>query len=148
MTGSPELPPVVGDVVEIDPGAQPAGLDGLRKLLVALQERRPAAIRNVAQQRQPEWNVLFPGTFPDAAPLSVLAATCSERRLHAESEQVFRVIVAAGQAVLAAAAEGELTIVFRHAAWLDFPTLRAIPHLVERTAMTGAPLRLVLAEAQ
>jgi tetratricopeptide (TPR) repeat protein len=147
LAGAPEVAPTLGDVVEIDLGAaQPAGLDGLRELLVALGERRPAAVRKVAEQRQPEWNVLFPAAFPEAAPLSVMAATCSERRLHAESEQVFRVIVAAGQAVLAAAAEGALTIVLRHAAWLDFPTLRAIPHLVERTALSGAPLRLVLAE--
>ncbi|HEX4099645.1 MAG TPA: hypothetical protein VHY21_03765 [Pseudonocardiaceae bacterium] len=148
LAGSPETPPTgVGNIVEIDLGtAQPVGLDGLRNLVVALGELNPAAIRSVAQQRQPEWNVLFPGTYPDAAPLSVLAATCSERRLHAESEQIFRVIVTAGQAVLAAAAEDALTIVFRHTAWLDSSTLRSIPHLMERIALAGAPLRLVLAE--
>jgi hypothetical protein len=147
VAGSPENPPAGDGVVEIDLGIAPlAGLDGLRQLLVALGEGWPAAIRGVAQQRSSEWNVLFPGTFPDAAPLSVLAATCSERRLHAESEQIFRAIVAAGQAVLAAATEGDLTVLFRHAGFLDLPTLRAIPHLVERIGMSGARLRLVLAE--
>jgi tetratricopeptide (TPR) repeat protein len=145
--GSPETSPTKGDVVEIDLGiAQLTGLDGLRELLAALSERSPAAVCSVAHQHQPEWNVLFPGSFPDAAPLAVLAATCSERRLHAESEQIFRVIVAAGRAVLAAAAEAEHIVLFRHTAWLDFPTLRAIPHLVERAAVARAPLRLVLTE--
>lgn len=121
-------------------------MDGLRVLLAALSTAQPHVVRDVAVRRKPEWNVLFPGTFPDAAPLAVIAATCSERRLHAESEQVFRVITAAAAAIVAAAAEQSLTVVFRHANRLDFPTLRAIPHLVERAGLVGARLRIVLAD--
>ncbi|WEV29181.1 hypothetical protein OYE22_31330 [Streptomyces sp. 71268] len=134
--------------INIGPGL-PAGLDGMRHILLKLtasDANRAAAIRKVAERRAAEWNILFPGEFPDAAPLPVIAATCSERRLHAESEQVFRVITAVGQAVTAAAQAEPLTLVLRRAAALDLPTLRAIPHLVERAALCGAPLRLVLAE--
>lgn len=149
LAGSPASLP--SDVVVVDPGdALLAGVDGLRLLVHALAARSPDVIRETANLRQPEWNALFPGTFSDAPPLAVLAATCSERRLHAESEQILRVITAVGAVLIAAAGAGlnELTVVFRQVARLDFPTLRAIPHLVERIRLSGAPVQLVLAEFQ
>ncbi len=150
LMGAPPASLYEGEVAEIDIGpGLPAGLDGMRHILLKLtasDANRAAAIRKAAEQRAAEWNILFPGEFPDAAPLPVIAATCSERRLHAESEQIFRVITAVGQAVTAAAQAEPLTLVLRRTAALDLPTLRAVPHLVERAALCGAPLRLVLAE--
>lgn len=143
--GPPEDEAVGALVVDPGPGRH-RGLDGLRSLLTAVAARRPDAVRAVAARRRPEWNVLFPGTYPDAAPLTVIAATCSERRLHAESEQMFRVITAAAEAVVAAVSDHPLTVVVRHTGALDLPTLRSFPHLVERAALAGSRLRLVLAD--
>ena len=65
--------------------------------------------------------------------MSALAATCSERRLHAESHQLFRVVNAVVDLVsaLTRSTGHELRIVVRGARFMDIPSLRAVLRMIE-----------------
>src|SRR5947207_6483149 len=68
----------------------PVAFESLRRLCIAMEtEIAPDEMAELSAEHQPEWNRLFPGRF-DAPPLEEIALSPSERRLHRESEQVFR----------------------------------------------------------
>ena len=110
-----------------------AGLDALRLLVEEIAKRGPELAEHSAGEYRSEWNVLFPGRFPDAPPMSALAATCSERRLHAESHQLFRIVNAVADLVrgLARSAGPGPRILVRGARFMDIPSLRAVLRLAE-----------------
>jgi tetratricopeptide (TPR) repeat protein len=110
-----------------------AGLDAMRLLVDAIAKSHAELISESAEKHRSEWNVLFPEHFPDAPPMSALAATCSERRLHAESHQLFRVVNALADLVSAVvgASPGGLRVVVRGARFMDIPSLRAVLRLAE-----------------
>ncbi len=145
-SGTPDGPPAV----EVDIGTRlPVAFNGLRAVITALDAYAPAALAGVAEGRRPEWEWLFPGTFPQAPLLADLAGTPSERRLHAESEQVFRVLDTAAEAITAALLETGRPLLLRGAARSDVVTLRALPRIAERLALAApAPgVRLTVADA-
>jgi len=123
-----------------------AGLDGARAVLSALEAIEPDVCDRVAGSHPSECNTLFRGRFPDAPPMSLLSSTCSERRLHAECEQVFRILNMLAEAVVAAAARAPLTLVIRGAGYLDLPSLRGVVRIAERASGAGAPLTVALAD--
>lgn len=111
-----------------------AGLDGLRLVIGAISEHYGEIVERASASHQAEWNVLFPGSFADSPPMSALAATCSERRLHAESHQLFRIVNAVQQLVIDVAAvdpDAPLRIVLRGGRFLDVPSLRGLLRLIE-----------------
>ena len=118
--------------VELDAAvAVPSALVGLRQILAALREYVPEAIDGVAASRPAEWNALFPGTFPQTKALADLALTPSERRLHRESEQMFRVLNVAARALVRSMAALGRPLVIRNAGLCDVVSLRGIMRAVE-----------------
>jgi tetratricopeptide (TPR) repeat protein len=121
-----------------------AGLDTMRLLVEVIAKYRPDLAECTAGKYRSEWNVLFPGRFPEAPPMSALAATCSERRLHAESHQLFRIVNAVADLVseTVRSPEGMPRVVVRGARFMDIPSLRAVLRLVE----PGCGADIVLAD--
>ncbi|MBB6470723.1 hypothetical protein [Sphaerisporangium rubeum] len=116
----------------------PVAFSSLRAVLTALTALAPEAVDAVARRRAPEWEWLFPGTFPGAPLLADLAGTPSERRLHAESEQVFRVLDAGAEAVTAALVAVGRPLLLRGVGQADVVSLRALPRIAERLSLSGA----------
>ncbi|MEO3810605.1 hypothetical protein ABGB17_16515 [Sphaerisporangium sp. B11E5] len=116
----------------------PVAFSSLRAVLTALAGLAPEVVDEVARRRRPEWQWLFPGTFPDAPLLADLAGTPSERRLHAESEQVFRVLDTGAEAVTAALVAVGRPLLLRGIGHADVVSLRALPRIAERLALSGA----------
>jgi len=126
------------------PSSPLMGLDTARLITEAMVKADPALVSETAAQRPAEWNVLFRGSFPGAEPLSALASTCSERRLHAESEQVMRVLDVAGLLVARLAAERPVELVIGNASRIDLPSLRGLLRIAERGRAGGAGVRVIL----
>ncbi|MBZ4319930.1 tetratricopeptide repeat protein [Streptomyces huiliensis] len=106
-------------------------------MISTLSSIAPEAVRGTAESRQPEWNRLYPGTFPDAPLLADLAGTPSERRLHAESEQVFRVLDTAAEAIVAAMTAIGRPLHLRGVGYTDLLSLRGLPRILERLALAA-----------
>jgi tetratricopeptide (TPR) repeat protein len=123
----------------------PHAYSGLRNVLGALREAAPEGVNAVARAFPAEWNVLFPGSS-DAPDLFDLALSPSERRLHRESEQVFRVLNAAAAAVVRGLGACEGTLVLRDAARCDIVSLRGILRAIERSRIEGTNGSIVLAD--
>lgn len=135
------------DALEIDVGvALPTAFSGLRIVLARLREAAPAAIDAIARAGAAEWNELFPATFPDAPVLAAIANTPSERRLHRESEQVFRVLQLAAQALLAGLAAIEQPLVLRNTYACDLVSLRGLLRAAEWSRLLPQHGQLILAE--
>lgn len=133
--------------LEIDVGlALPVAFGGLRRILGRLHEFAPEAVEFIAQRSKPEWNELFPGRFASASPLVTLANAPSERRLSRDSEQVFRVLQVAAQALLAAAAAINEPIVLRNVYACDLVSLRGLMRAVEWSRLFGWSVPLTLAD--
>lgn len=125
----PQLPE---RAIEVDLGrAIPNAFGGLRRVIGALEQVAPEAVRGAAEKTRPEWNRLLPGTFTDAPPLEDVAVTPSERRLHRESEQMFRVLNAGARAILAALEQTGRPLVLRNAGATDLLTLRGLMRAAE-----------------
>jgi len=120
------------------------GLDTARLITLAVGKADPALVSETAAQRPAEWNVLFRGSFPGAEPLSALASTCSERRLHAESEQVMRVLDVVGLLVARHAADRPAELLVGNAAHIDLPSLRGLLRIAERGRASGAGVTVML----
>jgi len=144
-SGSP--PPLDLESIEISIGsALPIAFGGLRALIRGLHPMAPTIVDAIAAQYAIEWNELFPNTFPDAPKLAEVALSPSERRLHRESEQVFR-ILQAGACVLVSALEAvQRPLVLRHAGMCDLVSLRAIMRAAEWSRVKPISGEIALAE--
>jgi hypothetical protein len=133
-------------VVRLPPGPL-VGLDGARLIVAAAAEADPALAAETARQRPAEWNVLLRGRCPNAMPLASVASTCSERRLHAESEQVMRVVDAVAVLITRLAAKQPVELVIEGAARIDLPSLRGLLRIADRARAAHAAVDVVLAGA-
>ena len=117
--------------IDIDVGVQvPTALRGMRRILSALQDVAPEECARIADDRPAEWNQLFPGSYPDVTSVTDLALTPSERRLHRESEQMFRILDVAARAIVAALTRTGHTLVLRNTGACDIVTLRGVMRAV------------------
>ncbi|MFI6096372.1 hypothetical protein ACIA8G_12500 [Lentzea sp. NPDC051213] len=135
---------VRADAVVVDLDRGPAeSYAGIRHALLTLRAEG-ATFGDLPSRYSSEWAELFPGEVTGAARLSDIALAASERRLHRESEQVYRVLSVAAAALCAASAELDKTIALRGAGGADLSSLRGLMLAVERSAITpGARLELV-----
>ncbi|TYB43971.1 hypothetical protein [Actinomadura chibensis] len=129
--------------VEVDVNVGPAAAyDGLRRALTALGEAG-ASFDRVKAARGPEWAELFPGTAGGAEPaLTEIALAPSERRLHRESEQVFRVLSTAAAALCGGCAQVGRPLVLHGVGGADLPSLRGFMRAAEhaRTVPDGVDI--------
>ncbi|PPK67101.1 hypothetical protein V5P93_003440 [Actinokineospora auranticolor] len=130
--------------VELDLDYGPAAsYTGLRYALSALRAEG-ATFGDLPARHGAEWAQLFPGECPDAPVLDDIALAASERRLHRESEQVYRVLSVAATALCAASVELDRPVLLRGAGGTDLSSLRGVMLAVERAGVTpGARLGLV-----
>lgn len=135
---------VVGaDTVEVDLDRGPAeSYAGIRNALLTLRAAG-ASFGSLPSRHASEWAELFPEENSGAARLSDIALAASERRLHRESEQVYRVLSVAAAALCEASAELGRTVVLHGAGGADLSSLRGLVLAMERSAITpGARLEL------
>ncbi|WP_067455052.1 hypothetical protein [Actinomadura macra] len=117
--------------VEVDVNVGPAAAyEGLRRALNALAEAG-ASFDDIRGAREAEWAELFPGTGDEAPPLAEIALAASERRLHRESEQVFRVLATAAAALCHGCSEVGRPLVLHGIGGADLPSLRGFMRAVE-----------------
>lgn len=141
--GRPEA--VTGPVIEADMAvAIPSALAGLRPVLKALEAAAPASVKKVASDYPSEWNFIFPDSISGAEPLSDLALTPSERRLHRESETMYRVLSTAAKAVLAATKDTGSSLLLRNTGATDLVSLRGIMRAVEWSRLEASDGRQVI----
>ncbi|RAY16554.1 hypothetical protein DPM19_04260 [Actinomadura craniellae] len=134
-----------GPTVEVDAGRGPAeSFAGLRAALAGLRAAG-ATFTDVPQRGGPEWRELFPAEPCDAPPLAEIALAPSERRLHRESEQVFRVLAAGAAALCHGAVELGRPVVIRGVGETDLASLRGFMRAVEHARLLDGA-RLVLAD--
>jgi tetratricopeptide (TPR) repeat protein len=116
----------------------PVAYAGLRTLLGTLLHETQAPVAELAAGFQREWHVLFPESSVASDDLWAVALTPSERRLHRESEQVFRVLNAAAAALVRCLARCERPVVLEGAGRCDLVSLRGVMRAVERSRLEGA----------
>jgi tetratricopeptide (TPR) repeat protein len=119
-----------------------ASYDGLRTALAELA-RAGASFGDLPMRYGAEWAVLRPETKHHGAPLATIALSASERRLHRESEQVFRVLSTGAAALCRAAAELGRPIVLGGVGQTDLTSLRGFMRAVEHArTVHGAQIAL------
>lgn len=130
--------------VEVDLDRGPAeSYAGLRHALLTLRAAG-ATFGELPARYAAEWAELFPGENEAAPRLSDIALAASERRLHRESEQVYRVLSVAAAALCSASVELDRTIALRGAGGADLSSLRGLMLAFERAAITpGVRLELL-----
>jgi tetratricopeptide (TPR) repeat protein len=149
-----------GTGLEIDVGSGPAAsYDGLRAALAGLA-RAGASFDDIPKRYPAEWQELWPhgltgtaaaGPADQAGPeyhgpvIAELALSASERRLHRESEQLFRVVCAAAAAICRGAAELSVPVALRGIGQADLTSLRGFLRMVE-FARTAPEAQLVIVE--
>jgi hypothetical protein len=124
------------------------GLDGMRLIAAVAAEADPWLATQVAAKRPAEWKILVRDRQPDAPPLSAVASTCSERRLHAESEQVMRVIDVVAALLTRLAARQPVDLVIHGAARIDLPSLRGLLRIADRARAARVTVNVVLPGAR
>jgi tetratricopeptide (TPR) repeat protein len=140
-------PPAVPGALEIDLGSDVAvAMTGLRRIVASLRSETPEVVDRVAARHAIEWAELFPSDQPPAVTLWDVANSPSERRLHRESEQVFRVLQAGGRALVDAMTELERPLVLRNCGTGDVVSLRGVMRAVERSRSSGATGVIVCGE--
>lgn len=118
--------------VEVDVSAAvPVAFTGMRRLLAELESAAPEIVRRHSERAPAEWNRFFPGAKGDAPDLSDLALSPSERRLHRESEQVFRLLNFAARVILDVLAQTQRPLLVRNAGASDLLSLRGLMRAVE-----------------
>ncbi|MDA8371508.1 MAG: hypothetical protein M0026_16820 [Nocardiopsaceae bacterium] len=129
--------------VDVNVGHGPAvAFAGLRRTLSCLREAG-ADLDDLAQRHSAEWAVLFPDEDEDAPHLAAIALTPSERRLHRESEQIFRVLCVAAAAICQGARLLDRPIALHGMAGTDLPSLRGFMRAVEYAGtMPGVRLEI------
>jgi tetratricopeptide (TPR) repeat protein len=123
----------------------PVAYAGLRKALMSLRALSPESFDTLIRERKPEFNCLLPGTFPEARHISDLAISPSERRLHKESEQVFRVLNLAASLIVHAVKETGRTHRFTQVGATDEVSLRGLMRAVEWARLEGLEGKLAFA---
>ena len=131
-------PPGVPGAIEVDLGSElVVAMTGIRRVLAALRSEAPEVVARTAARRAIEWSELFPSDPPPAVTIWDVANSPSERRLHRESEQVFRVLQAASEALVEAVARLERPLVLRNCGAGDVVSLRGIMRAAERSRCAG-----------
>jgi len=131
--------------VEIDVGGGgPCAFSGLRRLVQGVDA--PAAVERAAAHHPIEWAELFPGGPGASGTIWDVANSPSERRLHRESEQVFRVLQAASDALVEAIAGCGRPVVLRRCGASDLVSLRGVMRAVERSRAAGVGGLMVCGE--
>ncbi|MFG2751761.1 tetratricopeptide repeat protein [Streptomyces xanthophaeus] len=123
----------------------PVAFDGFRAVVSALDESATKIRGRLLGATPVEAQVLMPAwESADARPLSDLALSPSERRLHRESEQVFRVLDAAARAIADTLVEEDVELRLHDIGAFDVPSLRGLLRLVEHLTWRDGLRRLRL----
>lgn len=132
--------------VRVDVNSGPAAsYTGLRESLEALRSQG-ASFGDLPVRHASEWAELFPAqTPPGTTPLEEIALAPSERRLHRESEQVYRVLSVAAAALCAGTAELGRPLLVSGVGGTDLSSLRGFMRAVEHARI--APGAAVLFDA-
>ena len=130
--------------VEVDVNVGPAAAyEGLRRALDALREAG-ATFGPVPNARGPEWAELFPGTAGGTdLSLTDIALAPSERRLHRESEQVFRVLSTAAAALCDGCSQVGRPLVLHGVGGADLPSLRGFMRAAEHARTVPGEVEIV-----
>lgn len=126
----------ITSAVEADLATGPASaFAGLRRALGSLQEA--GADFGALPERYPaEWAVLT-GEGQAMARLAGLAISASERRLHRESEQTFRVLAVAALALCRGTSDLDTPLLLRGLGRTDLASLQGLIRAAECSAATG-----------
>ncbi|MFC4055703.1 hypothetical protein ACFOY4_38970 [Actinomadura syzygii] len=131
--------------VEVDVNVGPAAAyEGLRRALDALREAG-ATFDHIEAVRGPEWAELFPGAAggTDRPSLTEIALAPSERRLHRESEQVFRVLSTAAAALCGGCSQVGRPLVLHGVGGADLPSLRGFMRAAEHARTVPGEIDVV-----
>lgn len=115
----------------------PISFSGLRRVIEALDPAVPGLRAKLTAAQPSEWARLFPGSASGVADISDTALSPSERRLHRESEQVFRVLNAGARFIVEALKTLDRPIVIRNAGACDLVSLRGFMRAAEWTRLEG-----------
>lgn len=130
--------PAPSNAIEIDAGlALPVAFGGLRRIIDAFDGFSPGLRAKAAEGASAEWARLVPGSATGAHDLSDTALSPSERRLHRESEQTFRVLNAAARYVVSSLQNVSRPVVIRNAGACDLVSLRGLMRAVEWARLAG-----------
>ena len=123
--------------VEADLATGPASaFAGLRRALGSLREA--GADFGALPERYPaEWSVLTGDEGQAMARLAGLALSASERRLHRESEQTFRVLAVAALALCRGTSDLDTPLLLRGLGRTDLVSLQGLIRAAECSAATG-----------
>ncbi|MFD7614031.1 hypothetical protein [Streptomyces sp. NPDC059828] len=133
-----------GSAVLVDVNSGPAAsYTGLRAGIDALRADG-ADFTGLAGRHPSEWAELFPAeTAPGTAPLEEIALAPSERRLHRESEQVYRVLTVAAAALCTGTAQLGRPLLLSGVGGTDLSSLRGFMRAFEHAQVVeGAELLL------
>jgi len=118
--------------------AYPVAFSGFRTVLEALDDHGLTIRQRLLARYPAEATVLTPQWCDaDGATIASVALTPSERRLHPESEQTFRVLQAAADIVIMALSDHRVPIRLRAAGAADVPSIRGLMRLVEIARFRG-----------
>ncbi|WP_025618786.1 hypothetical protein [Salinispora cortesiana] len=134
-----------GAALRVDINTGPASsYVGLRECIAALRAAG-ASFGDLPNRHAAEWAELAPDDQPQDHPLPLgeIALAASERRLHRESEQVYRVLSVAAAALCAGTAELGRPLLVSGAGGTDLSSLRGLMRAVEHSRVhPGAALLL------
>ncbi|WP_018216215.1 hypothetical protein [Salinispora vitiensis] len=134
-----------GAAVRVDINTGPASsYVGLRECIAALRAAG-ASFGDLPHRHTAEWAELAPDDKPqdNPLPLGEIALAASERRLHRESEQVYRVLSVAAAALCAGTAELGRPLLVSGVGGTDLSSLRGLMRAVEHSRVhPGAALLL------
>lgn len=130
-----ERPPRSGLSVDLDTGPG-SGLAGLRRLIRALSDAG-AQFGDLPERHRVEWGWLTDPSSGNGRALADLALSASERRLHRESEQTFRVLAVGAAAVCHGAESLSTPVILRGLGRTDLPSLRGLVRAAEYGGATG-----------
>jgi tetratricopeptide (TPR) repeat protein len=126
----------VTSAIEADLATGPASaFAGLRRAVGALTGAG-AGFGRLPERYPAEWGVLT-GAEQGMTRMAELALSASERRLHRESEQVFRVLAVAGLALCHGTSELDKPLLLRGLGRTDLPSLQGLIRAAECCAATG-----------
>lgn len=117
----------------------PVAYGGLRAVVAALSEAGTGVHDRLREEFAREAVGLLPGS-PQLGPHAGIvdtALTPSERRLHPQSEQVFRVLHAAADAVVATLSAEEVMLELEDVGAMDVPSVRGLLRFTELAAWRG-----------
>ncbi|WP_338674972.1 hypothetical protein V1460_19760 [Streptomyces sp. SCSIO 30461] len=143
VTRTAETGRASGSSVRVDVNTGPAAsYTGLRAGISALRAEG-ADFTGLAERHPSEWAELFPAeTVPGTAPLEEIALAPSERRLHRESEQVYRVLTVAATALCTGTAQLDRPLLVGGLGGTDLSSLRGFMRAFEHAQVVdGAELQ-------